>query len=160
MSDSLWPHGLVALQTPPPWNSPGKGYWSGLPSPAPGDFPDPGITPRSPALQADSLPSEPPEKGLKETGCNWIERSSFGHLEVLSKQWASLSLATFKYRLDGGGQPCLTVNREIPSYSTVSGICLVNGRKSPSNYFTLVLQARNAHLRTCLGCGGISCFFI
>jgi len=33
-------------------------YWSGLPFPAPGDLPDPGIKPRSPALQADSLPTE------------------------------------------------------------------------------------------------------
>jgi len=32
----------------------------GLPFPSPGDLPDPGIKPRSPALQADSLPSEPP----------------------------------------------------------------------------------------------------
>ena len=37
-------------------------YWSGLPFPSPGDFPDPGIKPRSPALQADALPSEPPGK--------------------------------------------------------------------------------------------------
>ena len=37
-------------------------YWSGLPLPAPRDLPDPGIEPRSPALQADSLPSEPPGK--------------------------------------------------------------------------------------------------
>jgi len=37
-------------------------YWSGLPFPPPGDLPDPGIKPRSPALQADSLPSEPPGK--------------------------------------------------------------------------------------------------
>ena len=34
-------------------------YWSGLPFPSPGDLPDSGIEPRSPALQADSLPSEP-----------------------------------------------------------------------------------------------------
>ena len=34
-------------------------YWSGLSFPSPGDLPDPGIKPRSPALQADSLPSEP-----------------------------------------------------------------------------------------------------
>ena len=34
-------------------------YWSGLPFPSPGDLPDPGIEPRSPALQADTLPSEP-----------------------------------------------------------------------------------------------------
>ena len=35
-------------------------YWSGLPFPFPGDLPDPGIEPRSPALQVDALPSEPP----------------------------------------------------------------------------------------------------
>ena len=34
-------------------------YWSGLPFPSPGDLPDPGIEPRSPALQADALTSEP-----------------------------------------------------------------------------------------------------
>jgi len=37
-------------------------YWSKLPRPYPGDLPNPGIKPRSPALQADSLPSEPPGK--------------------------------------------------------------------------------------------------
>ena len=38
----------------------GQGYWSGQLFPSPGDLPNPGIEPRSPALQADSLPSEPP----------------------------------------------------------------------------------------------------
>ena len=37
-------------------------YWSGLPFPSPGDLPDPRIEPGSPALQADSLLSEPPRK--------------------------------------------------------------------------------------------------
>ena len=37
-------------------------YWSGLPLPSPGALPDPGIKPRSPTLQADALPSEPPGK--------------------------------------------------------------------------------------------------
>ena len=37
-------------------------YWSGLPLPSPGDLPHPGIEPGSPALLADSLPSEPPRK--------------------------------------------------------------------------------------------------
>ena len=37
-------------------------YWSGLPFPSPGDLPDPGIKPGSPALQADSLPYEPLRK--------------------------------------------------------------------------------------------------
>ena len=35
-------------------------YWSGLPFPSPGDLPDQGIEPVSPAFRADSLPSEPP----------------------------------------------------------------------------------------------------
>ena len=35
-------------------------YWSGLPCPSPGDLPNPGVKLRSPALQADSLPSETP----------------------------------------------------------------------------------------------------
>ena len=48
-----------------PWNSPGKntGVGSWL-FPSPGDLPDPGIKPRSPALQADSLLSEPPGKPM------------------------------------------------------------------------------------------------
>ena len=37
-------------------------YWSGLLFPSPGNLPDPGIKPRSSALQADALPSEPPGK--------------------------------------------------------------------------------------------------
>ena len=37
-------------------------YWSGLPCPLPGDLPNPGIKPRSPILQANSLPPEPPGK--------------------------------------------------------------------------------------------------
>ena len=36
--------------------------WSGLPRPPPGDSPNPGIEPRSPTLQADSVPSEPTRK--------------------------------------------------------------------------------------------------
>ena len=39
-----------------------QGYWSELPFPSPGDLPNPGIEPRSPALQADSLPPELPGK--------------------------------------------------------------------------------------------------
>ena len=37
-------------------------HWSGQPSPSPGDLPNPGIEPRSPILQVDSLPAEPPGK--------------------------------------------------------------------------------------------------
>ena len=45
------------------WDFPGKNMeWHGLPCPLPGDLPDPGIEPWSPALQADSLPVKPPGK--------------------------------------------------------------------------------------------------
>ena len=40
-------------------------YWNGLPFPSPGDLPNPGIEPGSPALQGDSLLSEPPGKPVQ-----------------------------------------------------------------------------------------------
>ena len=47
-------------QAPPSMGFSRQEYWSGLTFPSLGDLPDPGIEPRSPALQADALPSEPP----------------------------------------------------------------------------------------------------
>ena len=47
--------GTVAHQAPLSMGFSRQGYWSGLPFPSPGDLPNPGIKPRSPALQADSL---------------------------------------------------------------------------------------------------------
>ena len=54
----------VASQAPLSLGFSRQEYWSGLPCPPPGDLPDPGTKPGSPALQADSLPSEPPGKPL------------------------------------------------------------------------------------------------
>ena len=52
----------VAYQAPPSMGFSRQECWSGLPFPSPGDLPDPGIEPGSPALQADALQSEPPGK--------------------------------------------------------------------------------------------------
>ena len=52
----------LAHQAPPSMEFSRQEYWSGLPFPSPGDLSDPGIKPESPALQEDSLPSEPPAK--------------------------------------------------------------------------------------------------
>ena len=52
----------VACQVPLSVGFSRQEYWSGLPFPSPGDLHDPGIEPRSPALQADSLPTELPGK--------------------------------------------------------------------------------------------------
>ena len=54
----------VAHQAPPSLGFSRQEYWSGLPFLSPGDLPDPGIEPRSPALQADTLTSEPPGKPI------------------------------------------------------------------------------------------------
>ena len=72
----------VVLDSSTPWTIPHQAplsiefsrqeCWSGLPFPSPGDLPNPGIEPASPALQADSIPSEPPGKPL-----------SAGHMEAI-----------------------------------------------------------------------------
>ena len=64
VSDSLWPHGLQPTSLLCPWGFSRQEYWSGLPCPPLGDLPNPGIEPRSPAWQVDSLPSEPPGKPM------------------------------------------------------------------------------------------------
>ena len=61
MSDSAIPQ-TVAHQPPLSMEFSRQEPWSGLSFPSPGDLPHPGIEPRSPALQVDSSPSEPPGK--------------------------------------------------------------------------------------------------
>ena len=56
---TLW---TVAYQAPPSMGFSRQDCWSGLPFPSPGHLPDPGIELGSPALQADTLLSEPPGK--------------------------------------------------------------------------------------------------
>ena len=51
---TLW---IVVRQAPLSMGFSRQEYWSGLPFPSPGDLPNLGIEPRSPVLQADSLPS-------------------------------------------------------------------------------------------------------
>ena len=60
LSDSLQPPWTVAHQALLSMGFFGQEHWSGLPFPLPGDLPDPGIEPRSPALQADSFTTELP----------------------------------------------------------------------------------------------------
>ena len=64
VSSPLQPHVLQPARLPCPWGFSRQEYWSGLPCPPPGDLPNPGIEPRSPALQVDSLLSEPPGKPM------------------------------------------------------------------------------------------------
>ena len=75
----------------------GQEYWSGLPFPSPGDLPDPGIKPRSPALQADSLPTElrgkPPHREIslciRMSPPSWASLPPHPHPTSLGHLWAS-----------------------------------------------------------------------
>ena len=57
----------VTCQAPLSMESSRREYWNGLPCPPPGDLPSPTIKPRSPALLAYSLPSEPTGKPLQRS---------------------------------------------------------------------------------------------
>ena len=75
--------------------------WSGKPFPSPGDLPNPGIEPRFPTLQADSLPAEPPAKGQRFPGTG--PPPSFG------LWWSALEMSwlLWRYHL---AHWCVTVN--------------------------------------------------
>ena len=68
----LWTIWTVAYQAPPSMGFSRQEYQSELPFPSLGDLPDPGTEPRSPALQADALPSEPPGKPWENRQYNWF----------------------------------------------------------------------------------------
>ena len=103
VSNCWQPCGLQPARLLCSWGFSRQEHWSGLPCPPPGDLPNPGTEPRSPALQVDSLPSEPPGKP-KNTGVGsvsllqWIsltQESNQGLLHCsqilyqLSSQWNS-----------------------------------------------------------------------
>ena len=86
----------VAYQAPPPTEFSRQECWSGLPFPSPGDLPNPGIEPRSSALQADALPSELPEKPLTSTLCQsqrWTTKSETGLSSKSSQSQRRVKLA-------------------------------------------------------------------
>ena len=84
-------------------------YWTGQPFPSPGDLPNPGIKPRSPTLQADSLPTEPQGKP-KNTGV--------GGLSLL--QWI------LPYPGIKPGSPALQINSFSTKLSGKPKKCYVN----------------------------------
>ena len=81
MSDSLQSHGQSVEFSRPE-------YWSGLPFPSPGDLPNPGIEPRSPTLQVDSLPTEPP--GNPSTLWRTLKVGNFCSNFVWNSKWKFL----------------------------------------------------------------------
>ena len=91
-------HGLQPPRLLWPMEFSRQEYQSGLPFPSPGDLPDPGIEPRSPALQADSLSSKPPESEVKVkvnvsqlclTFCNPVDYAVHGILQARILEWVA-----------------------------------------------------------------------
>ena len=78
-------------------------YWSGLPLPPPGDLLDPGMDPRSPALQADALPAEPQGKP-KNTGVGSLSLLQPIFLTQESN-WGLLQCRRILYQLSHQGSP-------------------------------------------------------
>ena len=63
----------VAHQATPSMGFSRQEYWNGLSFPSPEDLPNPGIEPRSPALQTDALTSEPYKAGSEKSSCKYLE---------------------------------------------------------------------------------------
>ena len=80
VSDSFRLHGLWPTRLLHPWGFPGKNTGVGCHFLLQGNLPHPGIEPRSPTLQADALPSEPPRKPMFFLCGTWGFKFSFHFL--------------------------------------------------------------------------------
>ena len=98
MSISLRPQGLYS-----PWDSPGQNTGVGSLIPSPGDLPNTGIEPRSPSLQADSLPAEPQGKP-KNTGEGGLSLLQ-GIFPTQESNWGLLHCRWILYQLSYQGSP-------------------------------------------------------
>ena len=85
----------IAYQAPLSMEFSRQEYWSGLPFPSPGDLPEPGNEPRSSALQADTLPSEPPGKPNRHLTSEIIVKWRWWW--VLSHYYLFLNLFNFTF---------------------------------------------------------------
>ena len=86
----------VAYQALPSMGFSRQEYWSVLPFPSPGDLPNPGIEPGSPALQADALPSEPPGKPESQPGASINPLVDMLHSPLHSQTSKTSSFSHFK----------------------------------------------------------------
>ena len=111
----------VACQAPPSTGFSRQEHWRGLPCPPPGDLPNPGIEPRSPALQVDSLPSEPPGKPSSSENPKFrLPATSCEHLLHLLPTLLCQETHT---RSGGRGQRCHCLLSRHTHTKAGSGVC-------------------------------------
>ena len=103
LSRSVMSNPLGACQAPLSTGFSREEYQNGLPSPPPGDLPNPGTEPRSPTLQADSSPSEPSGKS-KNTGVDGLSLLQGSSLTQGSNP-GLLHCRQILYRLSHQGSP-------------------------------------------------------
>ena len=128
VSDSLQSHELQPTRLLCPWRFSRQEYLNRLPCPPPGDLPDPGIEPRSPTLEVDSLPSEPPGKPVN-TGVGRLSLLQ----EILPTQELNQGLLCCRwilYQLSLQGSPKLT-SVGLRALSWTAG--WLSSRQSPAN---------------------------
>ena len=121
----------------------GQEHWSGYPFPSPGDLPNPGIVPRSPPLQADSLPGEPQGKSTKSLFSFSVLRHLFSYS---SGQKFKISFTGTKWRCQQGHIPLEALEENLflpllPSggcwHSGTSGNITWSSKPASSNLFLL-----------------------
>ena len=143
----------VACQDPPSFGSSRQEYWSGLPFPSPWHLPDPGIGPRSPALQADALLSKPlkmqtaPDTGRQRHGAAGSPRAQSVTSREGLEAWARLDQTpricrTWRTHERSRDERCRPASRK-PSWKRLRKLSLLQRQTAPSQ----------KEFPTPLGCG-------
>ena len=123
---TLW---TVAHQSPPSMGFSRQEYRSWLPFPSPGDLPDSGIEPRSPALQADALTSKPPGKPKVKWSysvvtlcdpmdCSLPGSSVHGIFQAIVLEWIAISFSRASSRPRDRTQVSHIVDRHFTIWAT------------------------------------------
>ena len=153
VSNSLRPHGLYS-----PWNSPSQNTEVGSHSLTPGDLPNPGVKPRSPALEADSLPSEPPGKS-KNTGLGNL--SLFQQIFVTQESnQGILHCRWILYQLSYQGSPLISLCKTEDISQEIKSKCIMSFNKIQkkvlftylilnSTFYTIYSKELNTNEETC-----------
>ena len=103
---TLW---TIAYQAPLSMEFSRQEHWRGLPFSSPGNHPDPGIEPGSPALQGDSLPSEPPGKPYVFSSVR-----SLSHVQLFATPWTTACQASLSITDCQSLPKLMSIESEMP----------------------------------------------
>ena len=113
LPDSLQSYGLYPARPLCPWGLSRQEYWSGLPCPPPEDPPNPGMEPRFPTLQADSLPSEPP--GEPKLMHRFSSVQSLSRVQLFVTPWTAARQASLSITNSQSSPKPMSIESVMPS---------------------------------------------